>query len=167
MAADPARRDLLATPAPPRGAGEHGRARNIWYEVQVMQRGKRWGIHTIFDDRSLALEEARRVNDAGRYPYIRVIEESFDERTGDNKSMTLYRGGTLDAAQQKPEPAQQKPEPTRQKQASDAMQVRDRATRNDGARAKRPAAARTSIGPVFWLLLGIALGAAGAVFIVH
>ena len=58
MTAEAARKDLLATPAPRRGARDHGGNRNIWYEVQVMQRGKRWGIHTIFDDRSLALDEA-------------------------------------------------------------------------------------------------------------
>jgi len=160
MAADPARKDLLATPSQPRGAREHGSNRNIWYEVQVMQRGKRWGIHTIFDDRSFALDEAKRVNDAGRYQYIRVVEERFDERTGDNRSTTLYRGGTL-------EPAQQKPEPARQKQVSDAMQTRDRATRNDGVRAKRPAHANASFGPLLWLLLGLGLGAAGAALIPH
>lgn len=69
------------------------------YEVQIF-RDKRWRIDSMFDDKSLALYEARRMNDSGRYVCVRVVEEYFDEVTGKAKLSTIYRGGRIEQAHQ-------------------------------------------------------------------
>jgi hypothetical protein len=69
------------------------------YEVQIF-RDKRWRIDSMFDDKSLALYEARRMNDSGRYVCVRVVEEYFDEVTGQTKLSTIYRGGRIEHARQ-------------------------------------------------------------------
>src|SRR4029079_2346088 len=69
------------------------------YEVQIF-REKRWRIDSMFDDKSLALYEARRMNDSGRYVCVRVVEEYFDEVTGQAKLSTIYRGGRIEQAHQ-------------------------------------------------------------------
>ena len=70
------------------------------YEVQIF-REKRWRIDSMFDDKSLALYEARRMNDSGRYVCVRVVEEYFDEVTGQTRLSTVYRGGRIEQAHQK------------------------------------------------------------------
>jgi hypothetical protein len=70
------------------------------YEVQIF-RDKRWRIDSMFDDKSLALYEARRMNDSGRYVCVRVVEEYFDEATGQTRLTTVYRGGRIEQAHQK------------------------------------------------------------------
>jgi len=69
------------------------------YEVQIF-RDKRWRIDSMFDDKALALYEARRMNDSGRYVCVRVVEEYFDEVTGQTKLSTIYRGGRIEQAHQ-------------------------------------------------------------------
>jgi hypothetical protein len=84
-----------------RAAGaQSGVALNTSYEVQIF-RDKRWRIDSMFDDRSLALYEGKRMNDSGRYVCVRVVEESFDEITGNTKLTTIYRGGRIEQAHQK------------------------------------------------------------------
>jgi hypothetical protein len=82
-----------ATPLSPSGA------LSTSFEVQIF-RDKRWRIDSMFDDKSLALYEARRMNDSGRYVCVRVVEEYFDEVTGNTKLWTIYRGGRIEQAHQ-------------------------------------------------------------------
>jgi hypothetical protein len=93
--AQSAERVAAERPAAPSSSG----ALSTSYEVQIF-RDKRWRIDSMFDDKSLALYEARRMNDSGRYVCVRVVEEYFDEITGQTKLWTIYRGGRIEQAHQ-------------------------------------------------------------------
>jgi hypothetical protein len=83
------------------------------YEVQIF-RDQRWRVDSMFDDKSLALYEAHRMNDSGRYTAVRVVEEYSDEVTGQASLTTVYRSGSIELAQQKdPDPALKQRDPTR------------------------------------------------------
>ena len=62
------------------------------FEIQTFQDGK-WRIDSIFDDRDLALFEARRVDEGSRYSGVRVIEEVYDEVSDLTTTRTIFRGG--------------------------------------------------------------------------
>ncbi len=70
------------------------------YEVQIF-RDKRWRIDSMFDDRALALFEAKRMSDSGRFVCVRVVAEYFDEDSGHTTLTTIYRGGRIEQAHQK------------------------------------------------------------------
>lgn len=65
------------------------------FEIHTYQDGK-WRIDSVFDDRELALFEARRVDAGSRYSGVRVIEENYDESSDLTTTRTIFRGGTLD-----------------------------------------------------------------------
>jgi hypothetical protein len=62
------------------------------FEIQTFNDGK-WKMDSVFDDRDLALHEAKKVDAAGRYAGVRVIEENYDEATNKVTNRTLFRGG--------------------------------------------------------------------------
>jgi hypothetical protein len=68
---------------------------DIAYELHSFSSG-RWKIQGFFDDRDLALSEAHRMEEARRFPAVRVVEERFDPATGGYKSRTVYRSSTVD-----------------------------------------------------------------------
>jgi len=47
------------------------------YEIQTLQRG-RWKIASIFDDMELAVYEAKRMDNAGRFSGVRVVQEDVE-----------------------------------------------------------------------------------------
>jgi hypothetical protein len=61
------------------------------FEIHTMRDGK-WAIDSVFNDRELALFEARRVDENGRYAGVRVIEEVYDEVSGLTTNRTIFRG---------------------------------------------------------------------------
>ena len=65
------------------------------FEIHTYQDGK-WKIDSTFDDRDLALTEARRVDEGSRHPGVRVIEENHDESNDLTTTRTIFRGGTID-----------------------------------------------------------------------
>ena len=65
------------------------------FEIHTYQDGK-WKIDSVFDDRELALFEARRVDEGSRYSGVRVIEENYDEASDLTTTRTIFRGGTAD-----------------------------------------------------------------------
>ena len=65
------------------------------FEIHTYQDGK-WRIDSVFDDRELALFEARRVDAGSRYSGVRVIEENYDEASDLTTTRTIFRGGTVD-----------------------------------------------------------------------
>ncbi len=67
----------------------------VSYEIHTFVNGE-WKIDSIFDSRSLALSEARRIDEGRRYSAVRVIEESFDEATQRVDSRTIFRGSKID-----------------------------------------------------------------------
>ena len=66
------------------------------FEIYTYQSSK-WKIDSVFDDRDLALFEAQRMDESGRYTGIRVIEEIHVESTQETKTRTIYRGNKVAA----------------------------------------------------------------------
>ena len=65
------------------------------FEIHTYQSGK-WKIDSVFDDRDLALFEAQRMDESGRYTGIRVVEEVFVESTQETKTRTIFRGSKVE-----------------------------------------------------------------------
>ncbi|MGE0745805.1 MAG: hypothetical protein AB7K86_11180 [Rhodospirillales bacterium] len=59
------------------------------FEVHTLQ-SERWRIDSVFDDRALALFEAKRLEQNARYQSVRVVEEWFDERTNQSRTKAIY-----------------------------------------------------------------------------
>lgn len=64
------------------------------FEIHTYQ-GGRWKIDSVFDDRDLAVFEAERMDVSGRYPGIRVVEETFHEASNTTTSRTVFRGSKV------------------------------------------------------------------------
>ncbi len=64
------------------------------FEIHTYTRG-RWKIDSVFDDRELAVFEARRMDTSGRFAGVRVVEEVFDERAERSTTRTIYRGSKV------------------------------------------------------------------------
>lgn len=67
------------------------------FEIQTYQRG-RWKIDSVFDDRELALFEAKRMDASGRFSGVRVVEEDLDQRHSRIRARTIFRGTKTQAA---------------------------------------------------------------------
>ncbi len=61
----------------------------IAYEVHTYEHGS-WQIASMFDDKELALIEARRIEEGLRHRETRVVEETHDEESGRTKSRVIY-----------------------------------------------------------------------------
>ena len=61
----------------------------IAYEVQTFEEGS-WQIASMFDDKELALVEARRLEEGLRRRETRVVEETHDEESNRTKSKVVY-----------------------------------------------------------------------------
>lgn len=59
------------------------------FEVHTLQ-SDRWRIDSVFDDRALALFEAKRLEQNAKYQSVRVVEEWFDERTNQSRTKAIY-----------------------------------------------------------------------------
>lgn len=75
------------------------------FEIHTYQDGK-WKIDSVFDDRELALFEARRVDQGSRYSGVRVVEENYDEGTALTTTKTIFRGGNVDRVERARKAAQ-------------------------------------------------------------
>jgi len=60
------------------------------YEIHTFTNGD-WKIQAFFDDKDLALLEAKRMIQSRRYPALRVTEEYWDDRNQVFRSRTIYR----------------------------------------------------------------------------
>ena len=89
------------------------------YEIQTYTNG-RWKIDSVFDDRQLAVFEAKRMDQSGKYSGVRVTLESVNETSGKIVSQTVFRGGKVTKANakqlQKRSTANQKVDLARKKQ---------------------------------------------------
>src|SRR3546814_7497271 len=67
----------------------------IAYEIQTYNGGQ-WQIQAIFDDKELALLEARRLR-AGRPSLaVRVVEEAYDDARRTSASRVVFRESPVD-----------------------------------------------------------------------
>lgn len=96
------------------------------FEIHTFQDG-RWKIDSVFDDRELALFEARRVDEGTRYSGVRVIEENYDEASDLTTTRTIFRGGNAD-----------RQERLRKAEAAQKAAAPQRGTGGEPARKRRP-----------------------------
>ena len=61
----------------------------IAYEVHTLESGS-WQIASMFDDKELALIEARRLEEGLRRRETRVVEETHDEESRRTKTRVIY-----------------------------------------------------------------------------
>lgn len=59
------------------------------YELQVFQNGG-WQFDSYFDSRDLVISEAERLDSAGRYLGVRVLEEIFNEEKQSSSYRTVF-----------------------------------------------------------------------------
>jgi hypothetical protein len=62
-----------------------------FYELQVF-RHQAWKVDSVFDDKELAINAARRIETSGNLP-VRVIEEKKDPDSGRAALRAVYRSG--------------------------------------------------------------------------
>ena len=115
-------------------------------------RGGNWKIDSVFDDKDLALFEAKRMDSSNRFPSVRVVEEIFDEVSSQTSTRTIFRGGS-DAEQSYRAP----------KKAAPAInKARPRAAgaeRSPTGRRRKPAKKKSGFsGPFLILLLVVVFG---------
>lgn len=65
------------------------------YEIQIYRNGQ-WIIQAFFDDKELALLEARRMSETNRYAGVRVVEEIVDDDLEDVRQRVVYRWSEVD-----------------------------------------------------------------------
>ena len=61
------------------------------FEIHTF-RDAQWKVDSVFDDRELAVHEARKVDENGRYAGVRVIEENYDESSDHTTIRTIFLG---------------------------------------------------------------------------
>lgn len=129
------------------------------FEIHTYQSGK-WKIDSVFDDRDLALFEAQRMDESGRYTGIRVIEEIYVESTQETKTRTIFRGSKVEAAN-----AEQlkKAKQTRAK-AGQAKKKQAEAVQRKAAAKRRQVKKKSNPVRLILITLVIALAAGAAMF---
>ena len=70
------------------------------FEIHTFKDGK-WKMDSVFDDRELAIFEARKISEGSRYAGVKVVEENYDETTNLTTTRTLFRGGAAKAEKAK------------------------------------------------------------------
>jgi hypothetical protein len=126
------------------------------FEIHTMRDG-RWGIDSVFNDRDLALFEARRVDENRRYNGVRVIEEVYDETSGMTTHRTIFRGRKSSARK-----ADRRKRPDRTSRAAPAP--RGGVGQERAPRARAPAhepKKKSMLVPVLLALLLLVIGVAG------
>jgi hypothetical protein len=71
-------------------------AQLVAYEIQTCLDGK-WKISSIFDDKDLAVSQAKHIVATGRFSAVRVVQEAFDEKEQKTASRVVFRHSSSDA----------------------------------------------------------------------
>ena len=80
-------------------------AKSVSYEL-LSSRGENWTIETVFDDREVALHEARTLLENRHVKAVKVVQETYDDEAEKSIARTIFneeRG----AAKGKPKPETQ------------------------------------------------------------
>ena len=80
----------------------------ILFEIHTFRDGT-WKIDSVFDDKDLAIYEAQRMEKGGRFPAVRVIQETYDEETQRTGTRTVYRTTKVDRINVEVEQKRNKP----------------------------------------------------------
>jgi predicted metal-dependent peptidase len=85
-------------------------------------RNSKWSVDSVFDDHQLAVFEARRMDESGRFGGVRVVEEIWDPNTNRTSTRTVFR----DWRQQVTESKQRRVDRTQGYSITRAREKRDR-----------------------------------------
>jgi len=82
----------------------------VVYELHTYS-NRAWKLDSVFDDRDLAVLEARQVERGKHYAGVRVLEETLDDASNRTISRTIYRSSKVEpphsmATQRQGHPAQ-------------------------------------------------------------
>ena len=80
-------------------------ARSVSYEV-LSTRGDKWTIESVYDDRQVALYEARTLLDNRHLKAVKVVQETYDDEADRTIARTIFNEAR-GAAKGKPKPATQ------------------------------------------------------------
>ena len=130
----------------------------ITYELHTLKNAAlndEWKLTAAFEDLELAMHDATRLDETGRYAGIRLVEEKHNEITGKTDSKTIFRGGVkFNAAKERSLNSPARPSRDAEKELARQRLVRDQ-------RGGRPAAAKSGgMSPVQILLLALIAGVA-------
>lgn len=125
------------------------------YEIHTFRDGK-WKVDSVFDDRELAIFEAKKINEGTRYAGVKVVQEDWDEASNLTTMRTLYRGG----AAINDMPAKRRAAATTKKSASRTGTGKKRV----GMGKAKPQPKKTSFIVPIMVLMAIILVAGGALF---
>ncbi len=81
-------------------------AKSVSYEV-LSTRGDNWMIESVYDDREVALYEARTLLDNRHLKAVKVVEETYDDEAERTITRTIFNE-VRGAAKGKPKPEMQK-----------------------------------------------------------
>ncbi len=130
------------------------------FEIHTFQSGK-WKIDSVFDDRDLALFEAQRMDESGRYTGIRVIEEIYVESTQETKTRTIFRGSKVEQANAE---QLQKAKQTRANAAKAKKKPQGNVAQRKAAAKRRKVKKKSNPVRLIVITLIIAIAAGGAMF---
>lgn len=134
------------------------------YEICVFRNGE-WKVDSAYDDREIALFEARRALERPSCMGVRVVEEVFRDETGTYQTQTIFRKTKLD------EPNQHSLERQRKSRQEFKAPAKNKAPAQMKAPARntRRAAVKTQpgFGAIFRILLGAGIVLAGIAVIVY
>ncbi len=77
-------------------------AATVSYEVYSLREGY-WNLDSVYDDRSLALHEARNLLRRRYEKGVKVVKENYDDETNASVSMTIFQEGE-GVRQRRPQP---------------------------------------------------------------
>ncbi len=102
-------------------------ARTISYEV-LASRGDNWTIESVYDDREVALYEARTLLDNRHLKAVKVVQETYDDETDRTITRTIFneergaaKGKAKPATQEETKDAPAAPAVGKNKGGSDAI----------------------------------------------
>lgn len=120
------------------------------YEVQTFSQGD-WKIQAFFDDKDLALLEARRMVEARRYPALRVVEETWSDSEQVFKSRVVFRESealrhTDRVTMQRAETRRKLQEERRRRQKEEQLRAQERARKRTAWRQSYVVIALKALG---------------------
>ncbi len=65
-------------------------AKSVSYEVLSTSRGENWIIQSVYDDRDVALYEARSLLENRHLKAVKIIQETYDDETDKTISRTIF-----------------------------------------------------------------------------
>jgi hypothetical protein len=127
------------------------------FEIHTYQ-GGRWKIDSVFDDRDLAMFEAQRMDESGRFSGLRVVEEVFNCDTNETRTRTIFRGSKVDthnarAAEEQRQTRARAATARSQRDYKEAVKKKQKALR-----AKRKKSSPLKLVLILMLLLSLGLG---------